>query len=1184
VIARAAALVLALSAGAMTYGVLWLDKAAWVPGGALAVVPALWAVTALALVALAAPGRRWSWARRLLFVAPALVLNGRYWGFQLRAATAAAPVPATGEYLTDEATRAQAALRLLASAQEQHRLVTGRYATALDQLPPQLMGDLSGIKVVVTAQGDRWWRARAQGGAESCAIAVGFLPQQEQADSLDGVPQCRSGSRRHRHQQVHGTRFVQQQGANPSPPVDSGVWLQHRADVARTGVAPSSVALSGVALSGVAPSGTGPSGTTPVRWDARLNGEIRSSVSIAGGQLFVGAHGNGEVAAFRLADGALQWRVRAPNWLHHEPVVGDGVVAYGFGNNENFGPGGKGFGSPPSGYDVLDRATGRLVHRFLTSSTAMGAPAIVGSLLVAREHAGIVHAWDLRTGTLRWSAALPGRPVGPMTNPLVVDSLVVVTSEPMAWCRLAVGTGRLLGCGTAPDGKWGGHASPALAGRLVLMSYLEPPPPFRQSLWRLVLGMANPKLVGTPNPKVSTVALVAVDRDTDQVVWRRRFTGAAFPVSGHVAGTPTVDDDAAMVPLPTIGEVVSVDVATGAVRWRAPVRPARGSVSVVGGRVFTATTTARMVVLDAATGRVHCSAPLPGAVDRAGLSIAGGTGILTFQDGRISAAPVDQWFRCAVSFSRGAPELAETVYLGGRISTGEPGAPDAQALAVRDGRVVAVGSDSAIRTLVGPATRVVPLRGRRVVPGFSDSHWHLPTQARADLVEAGAPAEIVRRLKAWAATRPPTAWITGRGWTPSDFPGNAPHRRYLDAAFPTQPVLIADRDGHQSLANSAALRAAKVTAATPDPPRGVIERERNGSPTGLLKEAAAGLVSRLVPSPTAADIARRIDEESRAAASHGITLLQEASGREPEGPVFEALLAAARADTLRVRWQLSVPFSPVASSATVAHYRRLRDSLSGPWLRLGFAKGMLDGTVDARTAAMLQAYDGTDDRGRPFWPAATLNPAVARYDSAGLQVALHAIGDHAIRLALDAFAHAQRANGRRDSRHRVEHVEVPDPADVPRFKALGVVASTQAIFATPDVTTLTNYAPLLGPVRAARSNSFRQFDDAGAVQAFGSDYPVFPMAPLEGIRVAVTRETAQGTPRGGWHPAGKISAEAALRHYTRDAAWAGFRDQDLGTLAVGKWADFVVIGGDVVGGRVEMTVVGGRAAYVRARD
>ncbi len=1178
-IARAAGLLLVVSAGFMSYGVLRLGKADWVPGGALVVVAVIWVVTALAVLPLAGTGRRMAPGWRLLLAVPAVALNGRYWAFQVRAATAAAPVPLTGTYLTDEAVRAQAFLRLLASAQEQHRLATGRYAAVLDQVPPRLLGDVSGIEATVTADGDRWWRGRARVGDETCDIGVGFLPKQQAADSLDGVPQCSSGSRRHRQQQVHGTRFVQQQAGNPSRRVDDGVWLQHRADAARSGMAP-----SGMAPSGMAPSGMAPSGMAPVRWDARLNGEIRSSASIAGGQVFVGAHGNGEVAAFRLADGALQWRVRAPNWLHHEPVVGDSVVAYGFGNNENFGPEGAGFGSPPSGYDVLDRSTGRLLHRWMTPSTAMGAPAIIGSLLVAKENAGVVHAWDLRSGAARWSVALPGRPVGPMTNPLVVDSLVVVTSEPMSWCRLAVGTGRLLGCGAEPDGKWGGHASPALAGPLVLMSYLEPPPLFRKSLWRLMLGRANPKLVGTPNPKVSTVALVAVDRDADRVVWRRRLTGAALPVSGHVAGTPTVEGDAAFVPLPTIGEVVSVRTRDGAVRWRAPVRPARGSVSVVGGRVFAATTNSRMVVLDAATGREHCSAPLPGAVDRAGLSIAGPTGVLTFLDGRISAAPVDQWFRCAVVFPRETPVPAQVVYLGGRISTGEPGAPDAQALAVRDGRLVAVGSDSAIRALVGPATRVVPLGGRRVVPGFSDSHWHLPTQARADLVDAGSPAEIVRRLQAWAATRPPSAWITGRGWTPSDFPGNAPHKRYLDAAFPTQPVVIADRDGHQSLANSAALRLAKVTAATPDPPRGVIERERDGSPTGLLKESAAGLVSRLVPPPSVADIARRIDEEARAAASHGITLLQEASGREPEGAVFEALLAAARADTLRVRWQLSVPFSPVATAATVAHYRRLRDSLTGPWLRLGFAKGMLDGTVDARTAAMLQAYDGTDDRGRPFWPAATLNPAVARYDSAGLQVALHAIGDRAIRMALDAFAHAQRVNGRRDSRHRVEHVEVPDPADLPRFKALGVVASTQAIFATPDATTLTNYAPLLGPARAARSNSFRQFDDAGAVQAFGSDYPVFPMAPLEGIRVAVTRETAQGTPRGGWYPAGKLTPEAALQHYTRDAAWAAFRDQELGTLAAGNWADFVVIGGDVAGGRVEMTVVGGRTAYVRARD
>jgi predicted amidohydrolase YtcJ len=237
---------------------------------------------------------------------------------------------------------------------------------------------------------------------------------------------------------------------------------------------------------------------------------------------------------------------------------------------------------------------------------------------------------------------------------------------------------------------------------------------------------------------------------------------------------------------------------------------------------------------------------------------------------------------------------------------------------------------------------------------------------------------------------------------------------------------------------------------------------------------------------------------------------------------------------------------------------------------------------------MLEPYANTDATGLPFWSGPVLNKGVARYDSAGLQVELHAIGDKAVRMALDAYALAQKKNGRRDSRHRVEHIEVPHPSDLPRFKQLGVIASTQAIFATPDVTTLTNYAPLLGAKRSALANNFRQFDDAGARQAFGSDYPVFPMDVIRGMYTAVTRMTPEGTPRGGWYPAGRITLEAALRHYTRDAAYAGFMENDAGMLRAGMLADFVVLSEDLFSVppaellrvKVLRTVVGGRDSYV----
>ncbi|MBL0170903.1 MAG: amidohydrolase [Gemmatimonadaceae bacterium] len=525
--------------------------------------------------------------------------------------------------------------------------------------------------------------------------------------------------------------------------------------------------------------------------------------------------------------------------------------------------------------------------------------------------------------------------------------------------------------------------------------------------------------------------------------------------------------------------------------------------------------------------------------------------------------------------------------MNGRIWTGDAARPSAQAMAIRADRLVAVGTDSAIRALRGPNTRVVDLTGQRVVPGFIDGHWHLPTSARADLTDAGSPAVIVRRLQEWARTLPPGAWIVGRGWTPSDFPGNAPDKRFLDAAFPDRPVLLTDRDGHQSLVNTVALARASVTRTTADPAQGRIERGADGSPTGLLKEAASGLVSKLVPAPTAADIVQRLNEQTRRAASFGLTMLQEASAREPSGAVFDALEQANTTGGLRVRFYVSVPFNPNATTDALRRYLTVRDAHTGTMLRYGIAKGMLDGTVDAKTAAMLAPYAGTDDTGLPFWPANVLNRGVAKYDSAGLQVELHAIGDKAVRMALDAYQAAARANGTSGRRHRVEHIEVPDAADLPRFKQLGVIASTQAIFASPDETTLNNYAPLLGPARAARSNAFKYFDDAGAVQAFGSDYPVFPMDVLRGIYTAVTRQMPDGTPRGGWYPASRITVEAAVRHYTRDAAYAAFMEKETGTISAGKLADFVVLSKDIFSvppaellrTKVMRTVVGGREVF-----
>lgn len=536
---------------------------------------------------------------------------------------------------------------------------------------------------------------------------------------------------------------------------------------------------------------------------------------------------------------------------------------------------------------------------------------------------------------------------------------------------------------------------------------------------------------------------------------------------------------------------------------------------------------------------------------------------------------------------RETPAPPDTVYLNARIWTGDSARPAATALAVRGDRIVAVGSDSAIRALATERTHLVDVGGRRMLPGFHDAHWHLPTRRSADLVGARDVAEIVTRLQAFASTLPADAWITGRGWTPDMFPGNTAHRRYLDSAFADRAVLLTDRDGHQVLANQRALSLAGVGVETPEPAGGAIVRDADGRPTGLLQETASALVRRSLPDPTADEVYAALRHEMHRAASLGLTALQVAGApSDAERQAYERALAE---DSIFVRLRVALPFERGVSDSALATFRQRMARWSGPLLRTGIAKGMLDGTVDAATAAMLAPYAIGDGAGLPRWEAAALADAVARYDSAGIQVELHAIGDRAIRMALDAFEAVASRNGPRDRRGRVEHLEVPDPADIPRFARLGVIASTQAIFATPDKTTLENYVPMLGPARSARAMPFKALDDAGARQAFGSDYPVFPMDPLLGVWTAVTRQLPDGTPAGGWHPQHRISVEAALAHYTAGSAYAAFREQGLGVLREGMLADFVVLSEEILGveptallrAKPVLTVMGGRVTFRR---
>jgi predicted amidohydrolase YtcJ len=527
---------------------------------------------------------------------------------------------------------------------------------------------------------------------------------------------------------------------------------------------------------------------------------------------------------------------------------------------------------------------------------------------------------------------------------------------------------------------------------------------------------------------------------------------------------------------------------------------------------------------------------------------------------------------------------ADRVFVGGHVWTGDRTKPVAEAIAVRGTKIIAVGTSLEIARLSGKPTESVNLKGKWVFPGFNDSHLHFLVTEKADLVDSGSLAEMQRRVAEFAKRHPASPWVVGRGWGYGEFSDHAPHRKYLDAVVPDRPAWMTDRDGHAAWCNSRALELAEITRKTPDPPNGVIVRDERGEPTGLLKEGAAmNLVRQYIPPPNDEELYRTLKALLDRAASYGLTSVQNASFSFDEMPAFQRVMEE---NALKVRFYWALLFDKEQKEDELARYKEIRKRLEGPAFKFGAAKGMLDGTVDSRTAALFEPYVG-GGTGLPFWSQDDLNAAVARYEREGFQIFLHAVGDKAIHMALDAYEAAARTNRMAGRRHRIEHGEIPRPDDIPRFRQLGVVASTQPMFANPDKTTLESFAVLLGPERASRADAFKAWDDAGVAQAFGSDWPVTTMEPLRQIYCAVTRQTAEGTPPGGWYPQNRISAEAALRHYTADAAYASFEEGNKGTLAAGKLADFVVLSENILEPpserllktKVLMTVMGGQDTW-----
>lgn len=542
-----------------------------------------------------------------------------------------------------------------------------------------------------------------------------------------------------------------------------------------------------------------------------------------------------------------------------------------------------------------------------------------------------------------------------------------------------------------------------------------------------------------------------------------------------------------------------------------------------------------------------------------------------------------------------APTSADSVFDNGRIWTGDPIRPWAGSMAILDGRIVAIGESGDLAAWRGDDTEYQDLGGRLVTPGFQDSHIHVTYQAtsQADLAGAETLDELQQRIRDFAESNPDLPWIVGFGWVYSAFPDHRPLASHLDAVVADRPVLVSARDGHMALANTLAMRLASIDETTPDPENGRIVRTEQGSATGELQESAKKLVSDLIPPPTEEERYQALLSNMSAAAAEGITAIHEAGVSPGVVALFERAAAESRM-LQRVELALRMVTSedrsvaPVrAAEVHIAAAISLRDRLNGPFVRVRSIKGMLDGTIDATTAAMFGNYVGADTNGMLFWELDNLKEIVRLYDGAGFQVILHAIGDRTIAQALDAFDFARTVNGARDSRHRVEHAEMPRLSDLARFRDMGVIASTQAMFAYPDTAVLENFSVLLGHDRAQHADNFALWDDAGVHQVFGSDYPVYTFSVLQGIEAAVTRMTEAGNPPGGWYPDGRISVDAALRHYTVDAAWGTHDDQDRGSLEVGKFADFVVLSENILEidptaiseTRVLKTVMHGRTTF-----
>lgn len=511
-------------------------------------------------------------------------------------------------------------------------------------------------------------------------------------------------------------------------------------------------------------------------------------------------------------------------------------------------------------------------------------------------------------------------------------------------------------------------------------------------------------------------------------------------------------------------------------------------------------------------------------------------------------------------------EVADLVILNGSVHVADEAGTRAQAVAVKGHSILRVGTTEEIKALAGPSTRVIDARGATVTPGFNDSHVHFIEGGFAlrqvDLAGLTTLDEVQAAIRDFAARQPADAWVRGRGWLYTPFPGASPTAAQLDAVVSDRPALMECYDGHSIWVNSAALRLAGITRATKDPVNGVIVRDpKTGEPTGHLKEAAQGLVDRVLPKETRDDRRAALLAAVAEANRFGVTSIHNAGTSLDDMALYDEVR---KAGGLTVRAYLATRGVPGITEADVdqmdAAWKQYGDD---PTLRTGIVKMFADGVIEAKTAAMLAPYVGSKSAGEPNMTAEEMNRIVAMFDKRGWQVQIHAIGDRAIRMSLDALEAAAAANPApaRGRRHRLEHIEAIAADDIARFGRLGIIASQQP-WHVPlgDVNQAVPKGPwpdAIGPERTTRAWAWGSIMRAGGRLTFGSDWPVAPLEAGQGIWLASTRVRAEGAEDQ------RLSIDDTLAGYTRWAAYASFDEQRKGTLEPGKLADIVVLTTDI---------------------